>query len=162
MKLINKSLRAIAIICLISACSTDLITESEVIADPEIISNNNTEFAFEVMNVVNEHRASLNLAPLEWHTDSEIFAVHHCIYMVERNEPSHDNFFERAEALRDMGASLVSENVAYGFRDARSVLEGWLGSPEHKEAIEGNYTHSGIGVILDKNDIPYYTQIFIK
>lgn len=164
MKLITQSLCAIAALCLIGACSSDPITELEMTTNDDLLVNveNNTEFALEVMDVVNEYRATLDLPPLLWHPDSEVFAVNHCYYMVQQSEASHDNFLERAEALQDRGASLVSENIAFGFLDAESVLQGWLGSPPHKEAIEGNFTHSGIGIVYDENNHPYYTQLFIK
>lgn len=164
MKLITQSLCAIAGLCLIGACSNDPVKEDEMTADSEITLSvdNNTELALEVMDLVNEYRASLNLSPLIWDTDCEIIAVNHSYYMVQQGEASHDNFIERAEVLQERGASLVSENVAFGFLDAASVLQGWLDSTLHKEAIESNFTHSGIGIVNNENDIPYYTHIFIK
>lgn len=164
MKLITQSLCAIAALCLIGACSSDPVSEPEMTANYEtpVSVDNNTELALEVMEAINEYRASLNLPPLLWHNDSENFAVGHSFYMVQQREASHDNFSERAEALRDRGADIVSENVAFGYLDAPSVVQGWLQSPSHKEAIEGNFTHSGIGIVHNENDIPYYTQLFIK
>ena len=79
-----------------------------------------------------------------------------------QNQASHDNFYERAAILQENGADFVSENVAYGYQDAASVLEGWLNSPTHKAAIEDDYTHTGIGIVETEQGIPFYTQLFIR
>lgn len=165
MKLINRSLCAIAALCVLVACSSDpTTTESDTLTNLEtsIEVENNIELAEEVLDVLNDHRASLGLSALQWHTDSEDLAVGHSYYMVQQNEASHDNFYERSAILQENGADIVSENVAYGYRDAESVLQGWLDSPSHKSAIEGDYTHTGIGVALTDSGIPYYTQLFIR
>ena len=163
MKLTNY-LCAAAMLCLLSACSTDPINEDETAANYEITVevDNNIIFAEEVLDILNEHRATLDLAPLKWDIDSEEVATGHSYYMAQNNTPSHDNFFDRADFLKDRGAAIVSENVAYGYTDAQSVVRGWLGSPSHREAIEGNFTHTGIGVIENEQGIPFFTQMFIR
>lgn len=163
MKLINRSLCAIAL-CLLCACTSDPVSESDTLANLEtsVEVENNIELAEEVLDALNDYRGSIGLPALLWHTDSEQLAVGHSRYMVVRNEPSHDNFYERSAILQENGADFVSENVAYGYQDAASVLEGWLNSPTHKSAIEGNYTHTGIGIVETDTGIPYYTQLFIR
>lgn len=164
MNLINRSLCAVAALCLLSACTSEATSESDTLANLEtsIEVENNIELAEEVLDVLNDHRASLGLSALLWHTDSEELAVGHSYYMVLQNEASHDNFYERSAILQDKGADIVSENVAYGFQDATSVVQGWLNSPTHKQAIEGDYTHTGVGIVLTETGIPYYTQLFIR
>ncbi|WP_396597608.1 CAP domain-containing protein [Dokdonia sp. R86516] len=164
MKLISQTLYALVALCLLSACTSEESSEIETLANLEttIEVENNIELAEEVLDVLNDYRASIGLNALQWHTDSENLAVAHSNYMVIQNEASHDNFYERAAILQDKGADMVSENVAYGFRDAESVLEGWLNSPAHKQAIEGDYTHTGVGIVMTETGIPYYTQLFIR
>ena len=164
MKLISQTMYALVALCLLSACTSEESTEMDTLANLEttIEVENNIELAEEVLDVLNDYRASLGLSALQWHTDSENLAVGHSNYMVNQNAASHDNFYERAAILKENGADLVSENVAYGFRDAESVLEGWLNSPAHKRAIEGDYTHTGIGIVMTETGIPYYTQLFIR
>lgn len=164
MKLINQSLCAVTALCLLCACTSEVTSESDTLANLEISVEieNNIELAEEVLDVLNDYRASLGLSALLWHTESETLAVGHSYYMVVQNEASHDNFFERAAILQENGADIVSENIAYGFMDAASVLQGWLDSPSHKQAIEGDYTHTGVGIVLNDVGIPYYTQLFIK
>lgn len=164
MKLINRSLCALVALCLLSACTTEESSEVDTLANLEtsVEVENNIQLAEDVLDVINDYRASLGLSTLLWHTDSEELAVAHSNYMVENNQASHDNFYLRAAILQDNGADIVSENIAYGYRDAESVLQGWINSPAHKEALEGDYTHTGIGIVLTDNAIPYYTQIFIR
>lgn len=164
MKLINRSLCLIGIICFFASCSTDPDTEvlETVNLESHFETAQNQQFAYEVLDVINEHRSQLGLADLELHLASEDKAIEHTAYMVEQNQMSHDNFFQRSDYLKAKGAERVSENVAYGQRTPEAVVAAWLNSPSHKEAIEGDYTHTGIGVISNKNGINYYTQIFIK
>ncbi|TVZ52712.1 CAP domain-containing protein [Dokdonia sp. Hel_I_53] len=147
-----------------TSCSTDNLSEEDFSSNLEtsIDVENNIILAEEVMEALNEYRVSIGLNPLAWHDDSEELAVEHSFYMVQNNQASHDNFYERSDALQQGGANFVSENVAYGYQDAASVLQGWLDSPSHKSAIEGDYTHSGIGIVHTDNGIPYYTQLFIR
>ena len=50
--------------------------------------------------------------------------------MIEVDNVSHDNFFQRKQSLQtNASANIVSENVAYGFNSAESVVNAWLNSP---------------------------------
>ncbi|WP_298349959.1 CAP domain-containing protein [uncultured Dokdonia sp.] len=165
MKLINQSLCFIAAMLLICSCSTDPINESEELTtnlEAPIEVENDTELALEVLAVLNAHRATLGLSELQWHNYSEDLALGHSNYMVIQSEPSHDNFYARSASLQNNGAHIVSENVAYGYMDAESVVQGWLGSPSHKQALEGDYTHTGIGIVKNEMGVPYYTQLFFR
>lgn len=164
MKLINRSLCLLGMICLFVSCSADPETEIAETANLEshFDTTQDQTFANHVLDIVNEHRATLGLADLELHVESKNKAIEHTAYMVAQNKMSHDNFFQRSNYLKSKGADFVSENVAYGQRSPEAVVEAWLNSPSHKEAIESDYSHTGIGVIANKNGINYYTQIFIK
>lgn len=151
-------------VCMLSACSSDLAEESDVTENYQTIVEveNDQALADEVLDVLNEYRVSLDLPPLEWHEDSEDLATGHSHYMAEKNKASHDHFIDRADFLKDRGAEKVSENVAYGFKDAQSVVDAWLKSDGHRKAIEGNNTHTGIGIIRNEQGIPFFTQMFIR
>lgn len=164
MKLINKYICLVGMICLFASCSTDPETEiaESVNLESHFDTTQDQVFANEVLDIVNDHRANLGLSDLELHVESKNKAVEHTAYMVNQNKMSHDNFFQRSDYLKSKGADFVSENVAYGQRSPEAVVAAWLKSPSHKEAIESDYTHTGIGVIANKSGINYYTQIFIK
>ena len=69
---------------------------------------------------------------------------------------------DAANYLKAKGAARVSENVAYGYRSPEEVVSAWLKSESHKEAIEGDFTHSGLSVVKNEKGIAFFTQIFIK
>ena len=83
--------------------------------------------------------------------------------MIEENNVSHDNFFQRKQSLQaNANANVVSENVAYGFNSAESVVNAWLNSPSHRENIEGNFTDFDISAEKNNEGKWYFTNIFIK
>ena len=93
----------------------------------------------------------MGLEPLTMETTtSTALAVSHSKYMIEQNKISHDNFSERATILGNEGAQAVGENVAFGYNDAEEVVNAWINSPSHRDTLEGNYTHVGIGIQEDK------------
>ncbi len=53
------------------------------------------------------------------------------------------------------------ENLASGYPDARSVVEGWMDSPGHRANIVGTaFTQIGAGHAFDAAGRPYYVQVF--
>ena len=59
---------------------------------------------------------------------------------------------------------MSGENIALGYEDATSVMEGWMSSEGHKRNIlTSEYTTMVIGYYYDKKtQMLYWTQIFIK
>lgn len=165
MKLINLSLSALVALVLLVGCSPEVEENKEPTANltaPVGVQNDHV-MVQEILEAVNEHRSSLGLSPLNDHQTSETLALSHSAYMAEQNEASHDNFLFRSDYLINRGAEDVSENVAYGYISAQSVLNGWLASPSHKEALEAeNFTHTGIAVVSNEVGIKYYTQLFVE
>jgi len=137
MKTITSTLIAIGMVCLFASCSTDEVSEIDSTSnlENELSIENIDAFSNEVLLLVNAHRATLELPPLKQHNAAKLEAMDHTAYMIQRNRISHDNFFDRSEYLKANGAQVVSENVAFGFRTAAEVLQGWLDSPEHKAEI---------------------------
>ena len=60
------------------------------------------------------------------------------------------------------GIIIVSENIAYNYNSAQSVLTAWLNSPTHKQNIEGDFTDFGISIRVNSTGKKYYTNIFVK
>ena len=56
----------------------------------------------------------------------------------------------------------MSENVAYGFTNAESVVNAWLNSEGHRHVIEGDFTNFDISAEKDEEGKWYFTNIFIK
>ena len=90
-------------------------------------------------------------------------AYNHTEYMVIENQVSHDNFFERSNYLKaNAGAKYVSENVAYGYTKAETVVNAWLKSDAHRKTIEGDFTHFDISAEQNSEGRWFYTNIFIN
>jgi uncharacterized protein YkwD len=53
------------------------------------------------------------------------------------------------------------ENLAFGYRDARTAIDGWMNSPGHRANIVGTaFTEIGAGHATDANGRTYYAQVF--
>lgn len=114
------------------------------------------------VTLVNQHRASLGLAPLAWRADVAAVAQAHSQDMLDRNYFSHTTPegatpWDRLAAAGITYAS-AGENIAYGYPTAETVLAAWLASPGHKANIENpNFTHHGVGLAGT-----YWTHVFIQ
>jgi len=128
----------------------------KIIVDPAAMEE-------ELVNLVNQHRTSIGLNTLENSVPAYKYAEEHTDYMISHNVLSHDNFDSRATKIaEETNAVSISENVARYYTSAEKTLEAWVESTTHKEAMEGDFTHTTLSVQLDKNGRPYFTQIFIK
>lgn len=164
MKLLTNTLFVMGLACLLLSCSPEEIEDTTSTAnfESELNIENNDAMSTEILVIINDHRASLNLPPFSSHNLAKEEAMDHTAYMITNNRASHDNFFERSDYLKANGASAVSENVAFGYRTAQAVVDGWLNSPDHKQAIESNFTHSGISVAKTESGVNFFTHIFVK
>ncbi len=163
----TNALRAIvpmAFLFTLISCSSNE-TEETTSPRPELIENydyNSSEL--QLADLINEHRVSLGLNPLQLINHVSYKSEEHNAYMIARKVVNHDLFPQRSENIIEvLGAVKVNENVAYNFVSSSSALNAWLNSPGHKENIEGNFTHFGISIREDaETGKKYYTNIFIK
>jgi uncharacterized protein YkwD len=156
----RKVLFTVSVLTLFISCEENLETEDNAID----VQGETLTIQEEILTLVNEHRQSLGLRTLLAEMNCEELATEHSENMAAgRVLFGHEGFDDRAAILFDLtGASSAAENVAYGQADASQVMESWLNSSGHRENIEGDFTHIGIGIALSANDEPYYTQIFLK
>jgi uncharacterized protein YkwD len=155
-----------ALMCLVTSCQKDedvVSEETNYTIDLNLAMETDWRMADEILVLVNEHRATKNLAPIERDRQhASAFAVDHTFYMIDKKQINHDNFGIRSAALKDRGAEVVGENVAFGYDTAEGVVNAWLNSDSHRSIIEGSYTHSGFGVLTDENGRYYFTQLFYR
>ncbi len=157
----------VAVVMGLSMCSNPTTAEeqelTETLSENEKITIDPKQLEGELLDLVNTHRNSIGATSLQNSTSSYKYAQEHNDYMISKNSLSHDNFEERASKIaEETSAKSVSENVARFYTTAEQTLDGWLNSTSHKEALEGNYTHTTLSVQLDKSGRPYFTQIFIN
>ena len=160
---------AILLLLLTASCSQTDIQEEEALFTEETqeITESTTltatSFENEVLDAVNEYRASKGLNKLAFSSEAYTDAEDHTMYMIKKGKLSHDNFNARAaQVSKKTKAAFVAENVAKNYDSADKVLEAWLASNSHKNTIEGDFTHSSITAREDSNGTLYFTQIFFK
>ena len=159
-----KMLPLLALIALLTfSCSTEEFPEDTI----DSIELANVPAAklieIEILELINSHRISLGLNALNNHNTIKAVAYTHTGYMVEVDNVSHDNFFQRKNSLiQNASATKVSENVAYAFSSAHSVVNAWLNSEGHRANIEGDFTDFDVSAEQSIDGKWYFTNIFIK
>jgi len=124
-----------------------------------------TQLATEVLQLVNEHRAGLGLPALKMNAMITKVAGTHSANMASGKVPfSHDGFDDRVAMINKQikTANAWAENVAEGPRTAKSVVDMWLHSPEHKKNIEGHYDLTGIAISKSATGELFYTELFVN
>jgi uncharacterized protein YkwD len=121
--------------------------------------------ANDVLGYVNDYRRKKGLPALTMNSIISAQAQKHSDNMAShRTAFGHNGFSKRmkniSSQIRSVGAT--AENVAFGSRTAKEVVEDWLHSPGHRENIEGPYNLTGIGIAADNKGHLYFTQIFAK
>ncbi|TYA56374.1 CAP domain-containing protein [Formosa maritima] len=145
------------------SCSTDSLDETSNSVNTNIIVPETKIIEIEIVELINDYRISLGLNPLNNMDVIKSQAFSHTDYMIEHDNVSHDNFYQRRNYLvSNVGANTVSENVAYGFTSAESVVNAWINSDSHRENIIGDYTDFDISADQNSEGKWYYTNIFVK
>jgi len=164
MKLFFKlPLLALFTVLTFSSCSTDSIDDKADAMELSLFSQEAKTIEVEILELINNHRLSLGLNPLAEMDVIKSVAYSHTDYMVDNDEVSHHNFFTRSNYLKsNAGAEKVSENVAFGYSSAESVVRAWIKSESHKENLEGDFTNFDISAEKNEDGRWYYTNIFIK
>ncbi|WP_242086998.1 CAP domain-containing protein [Aestuariivivens sediminis] len=154
-------LAMLALFCF--SCSTENLDNEAEILSKSLVTPATKSIETEILELINDHRLSLGLSPLNDMKVVKSVAFSHTDYMVDKNVVSHDNFYKRSTYLKEnAGAVKVSENVAYGYTSAQSVVNAWIKSESHKANIEGDYSNFDISAEQNSEGNWYYTNIFIK
>ncbi len=165
-KLLMTSLLAM-VLCTTISCSKDegVTTEPETNYSIDLNLANETDWqmANEILFYVNEYRNSKGLSELKKDQQyASAYAVDHTKHMIQQAEISHDNFGTRVKALKERGAVSVGENVGFGYTKAEDLVNAWINSSSHRTILEGDYTHSGFGVMQSNSGKYYFTQLFYR
>lgn len=148
---------------LVFSCSTDSIDDKDDKVATEIIVPETKQIEIEILELINDYRLSNGYAALNTMEIIKSQAYSHTDYMIEQNNVSHDNFSQRSSYLINYaGAISVSENVAYGYSSAQTVVNAWIDSQAHRENILGNYTSFDISAEKNSDGKWYFTNIFVK
>jgi len=163
MKLLTKLPLLVLLTVFSFSCSTDSIDDNADAISESLVVPQAKPIEIQILELINNHRLSVGLNPLENLDLIKAQAYSHTEHMVSENTVSHDNFYVRSNYLKaNAGAKVVSENVAYGYTYAESVVNAWLKSPSHKENIEGDFTNFDVSAEKNAQGNWFYTNIFIK
>ena len=140
----------------------DLIYPGDVLTIPakdETVSS----YEREVIRLVNEARASYGLKPLTENWELSRVARYKSQDMRDRHYFSHTSptYGSPFEMIKAFGLSYrtAGENIAYGYRTPKAVVDGWMNSSGHRANIlNASFTQIGVGYVPNGN---YWTQMFI-
>ena len=156
-------LLALFAVIMLSSCSTDSMDDKADALQISLVTQEAKSIEVEILDLINNHRLSLGLNPLAEMNLVKSVAYSHTDYMVDNDEVSHHNFYSRSDYLKsNAGAEKVSENVAFGYSSAESVVRAWIKSEAHKANLEGDYTNFDVSAEKNSEGRWYYTNIFIK
>ena len=145
------------------SCSSENLDDKADQLAENLITPTTKAIELEILELINDHRLSLGLSTLKDLKVVKSVAYSHTDYMVDNNVVSHDNFYKRSTYLKEHAAAQkVSENVAYGYTSAQSVVSAWIKSEGHKANIEGDFTNFDVSAEQNDEGKWYYTNIFIK
>ncbi|MDD7886250.1 CAP domain-containing protein [Flavivirga sp. 57AJ16] len=148
----------------IFSCTTVENMDNDYNIDLALVNQNNWSMSNDILYLINQYRAKEGKSVFVKDTlYATAYAVKHTKHMISTNNVSHDYFYYRSNGLKDKGAIKVSENVAYGYSSANSVVNAWLGSESHRKVIEEDYSNVGFGVLKSlSNNRYYFTMLFYK
>lgn len=137
----------------------------------EKLNNRNKEksetdkFEDEVWRLVNIERKNYGLKPLKKEKKLMELARMKSQDMVDNNYFDHysPTYGSIGEMLSKYGVPYmaVGENIAWGQRTPKQVVEGWMNSPGHRANIlNSNYGKIGIGLAKDSSGVRTWTQLF--
>ena len=112
------------------------------------------DYADQVVALVNAHRATLGLAPLEVSptlTASAVWKARHMTYYryFTHDDPAPPVDRTWRDRIRACGyaADSMGENIALGYETPEAVVEGWITSPDHAANIDNPaFRATGVGV----------------
>jgi uncharacterized protein YkwD len=116
----------------------------------------------QIFDISNVMRLRNGLGMLRFDENISSVAYAHSKDMMEANYFSHESpqygsLSDRLDVM-DIPYALAGENIAAHYVDGPAVMEGWLNSKGHREALlNEEFTHLGVGVFQK-----HYTQNFVK
>lgn len=121
------------------------------------------EFEQDVVRLVNQHRVKNGLKPLSANWELSRVARYKSQDMVDNRYFSHTSptYGTPFQMIRAFGLSYrtAGENIAYGQKTPRAVVDAWMNSGGHRANIlNESYTQIGVGYVSKGH---YWTQMFI-
>jgi uncharacterized protein YkwD len=153
---------ALAVVLAPAAACAALMIAGPAQAAPTKASE--TTLQTEINRLINIQRTNHGCAALKTDAKLTVAARGHSAFMAQTGKFSHtgrsnSNFVARSKAAGYTKPS--AENIAWGYRTAAQVVDGWMKSPGHRTNILNCRSKTvGVGAVFSANGTPYYTQDF--
>ena len=126
-----------------SACGVEeRISLGCLVMTPEAIQR-------EILRLVNMEREKAGVAPLEYYSRAQIAAdarAQDLLLQFSHTRPDGTICFDALDDYNIYSGYIAGENIAMGYPNAETVMNGWMNSPGHRTNIlNPNYTHIVIG-----------------
>lgn len=121
----------------------------------------------QVADLVNKERAAAGLAPLKYNAALANVANAKAADLRDENYFSHTSptYGSPFDMMKSFGIryTAAGENIAKGYMNPTSVMNGWMNSPGHKANIlNSSFTEIGVGYVSGANGSGYWVQMFIR
>ena len=160
--LLNKILLMAAVLILTVSSSVSAETYGQVLYTPGEPDSSN--FAEEVLELVNIEREKVGIAPLELSEELIECADIRAEEIVETFSHDRPDGSSCFTILNGISYSTCGENIAAGSPTPERVVDQWMNSQGHRENIlNGAYKYLGVGYYYDENSTykHYWVQLFI-
>jgi uncharacterized protein YkwD len=128
------------------------------------------DLATQVVQLVNQHRASLGLSQLTVTTpltNAAVWKSRHmaCYRYMQHADPAPPVARSVSDRLQACGYPATTagwgENIAYGYSTANAVMQAWLSSTGHRANIQNaNFRAIGVAAAASSTGTLYWTQEF--
>jgi uncharacterized protein YkwD len=168
----NTSLKVIVVACVgaLASCATQPVTTKMPVS---ATLRPDSSLSGQVFQEVNSYRRSHGASELQRHAGLDRLAQEHCEYLRSHRgqfglygkNDSHVGFEARTLVARERyQMQNVSENVAAANHPGKSaapvLVKLWSESKDHEFNMRQDWTHTGVGVVVDSDGTVFSTQIF--
>jgi uncharacterized protein YkwD len=157
-------LRSLAVTALLAPAAAGVMTMIATPAEAAPAKASEQALQTEINRLTNLQRTSHGCPAVTVKAQLTAAARGHSAYMAQSGKFSHtgrggSRFVARVKAAGYAKPS--SENIAWGYRSAAAVVDGWMKSPGHRANILNCKSKTvGVGAVYAANGTPYYTQNF--
>ena len=157
---------------LLASCGPKL-DSTKVLTSTGPVSKSDGSIAGQLYSQVNSYRQAKGASALPRHAGLDRMAQQHSEFMRQNRGKfegasgnlSHYGFEERSlNAQRTMSMTSVGENVAScsgkSSGAADTLFGAWRGSSGHEKNMRGQWSATGIGVVVDDDGTVFATQLF--
>ncbi|MEN9974633.1 MAG: hypothetical protein RLZZ282_639 [Verrucomicrobiota bacterium] len=156
--------------CALVSCATQPQTAKVPVSK---LLGPSTSLTTQVFQRVNDYRRTKGTTQLQRHSGLDGLAQQHCEYLRQHRgsfslsgkNVSHIGFDGRALAAQRLyRIENLSENVAAldkpGSQPAPALIRAWIGSKDHHKNMLENWTHAGVGLVVDSDGMVFATALF--